>query len=480
MTRPSLHVRCDAIVQSILRSSTPSALSPPPLSRRSVPQTPRRSQSLVATSSTETNRSRSSSSSSDLPLSGLKVLDLSRVLAGPFCTQILADYGADVIKVEQPLVGDETRQWRTHGETQQKWRPEHNLMSLYFAAVNRNKRSVTVDLKTRKGVEVVKALASRSDVVVNNFLPGKMDELGLGYDALKSGNDRGLIYASVSGYGATGPSRDRAGYDAIALAEAGLLHITGDEKGGPTKPGVAIADLCTGLYTHGAILAALNLRQKTGLGCKIDASLFESSLSLLINVGLAALNLDLDQGPQRRRRGKRLGLGHPNLVPYGAFETKDQKMLFVAANNNRQWKGLCARLDVEGLWDDSRFSTNDGRVENRDEINGILEKRFREKPMDQWLKVLEGSGLPYGAINDVVDALEHPQATAREMVMDINDFEAARDGVLKLIGPAVKFDGLAMDVRIKPPLLGEHTDGVLADLGYGPAQIAEMRTAGVV
>ncbi|KAJ4509033.1 hypothetical protein HRR83_007295 [Exophiala dermatitidis] len=423
--------------------------------------------------------------SQDLPLSGLKVLDLSRVLAGPFCTQILADYGADVIKVEQPGQGDETRQWRTHGETQQKWRASTTgnqgqpTMSLYFAAVNRNKRSMTVDLKSPGGKEVVKALARRSDVLVNNFLPGKMEQLGLGYDELRRDN-KGLIYASVSGYGASGPSRDRAGYDAIALAEAGLLHITGDEEGGPTKPGVAIADLCTGLYTHGAILAALNQRHRTGVGCKIKASLFESALSLLINVGLAALNLDLDKGPSKRRRGKRLGLGHPNLVPYGGFETKDNKMFFVAANNNRQWKGFCARLGIDGLGDDVRFSTNDGRVENRDEINAILQKRFKEKTKDEWLAILEGSGLPYGAINDVVDALEHPQAKARDMVIDIDDFEAARDGVLKLIAPAVKFEGADMSVRIKPPLLGQHTDEILAGLGYGPAEVAELRTSGAV
>lgn len=433
-------------------------------------QVHRRRQSTATTSTTTTR---------NLPLSGLKVLDLSRVLAGPFCTQILADYGADVIKVEQPGVGDETRQWRTHGETQQKWRPECGLMSLYFAAVNRNKRSITLDLKSKKGVEVVKALARQSDVLVNNFLPGKMDQLGLGYDNLRKDNVK-LIYASVSGYGASGPSRDRAGYDAIALAEAGLLHITGDETGGPTKPGVAIADLCTGLYTHGAILAALNQRHNTGLGCKIEASLFESSLSLLINVGLAALNLDLDKGPEQRRRGKRLGLGHPNLVPYGGFETKDKKMFFIAANNNRQWKGFCARLGIEGLGDDSRFSTNDGRVEQRKEINAILQRRFREKTKDEWLALLEGSGLPYGAINDVVDALDHPQANARDMVVDVKEFESARDGVLKLIGPAVKFEGAAMDVRIKPPLLGEHTEQILADLGYSPAEVAEMRQAGAV
>lgn len=369
-------------------------------------------------------------------------------------------------------------------------------MSLYFAAVNRNKRSVTVNLKDKRGVEIIRKLVREGwgdgdgeakgkgvDVVVHNFLPGKMEGMGLGYEDLKAegfGGER-LIYAAVSGYGSTGPSAQRAGYDAIALAEAGLLHITGEEGGGPVKPGVAMADLCTGLYTHGAILAALQQRDRTGKGCLIEGSLFESSLSLLINVGLASLNLDTDQGPEKRRRGKRLGLGHPNLVPYGGFETKDKKMLFVAANNNRQWKGFCERMEIAGLGEDARFLSNDGRVENRVAINGVLQDKFREKTKEEWLAVFEGSGLPYGAINDPVDALEeHPQTVARDMVVEVDDFEAARDGVLRLIGPAMKFGGTKMNVRLKPPLLGEHTDRILSELEYGGAEIAELRESGVI
>ncbi|OAP59026.1 hypothetical protein AYL99_06323 [Fonsecaea erecta] len=422
-----------------------------------------------------------------LPLEGLKILDLTRVLAGPFCTQILADYGASVLKVEQPGVGDETRQWRTHHEAQ-KWKDQHRLMSLYFAAVNRNKKSVTVNFKDARGREIVARLARQwegtgVDVVVHNFLPGKMEGMGLGYEQLKQAMGEAgerLIYAAVSGYGPSGPSAQRAGYDAIALAEAGLLHITGEEGRPPSKPGVAMADLCTGLYTHGAILAALHQRDRTGKGCLIEGSLFESSLSLLINVGLASLNLDVDQGPEKRRRGKRLGLEHPSLVPYGGFETKDKKMMYVAANNNRQWKGFCGRMGIAAMAEDERFSTNDGRVEHREEINRILQEKFRAKTKDEWLAAFEGSGLPYGAINDVVEALEHPQAKARNMVVDVEDFEAARDGVLRLIGPAVKFEGAQMNVRLKPPLLGEHTEEVLAKLGYGSAEVAELRKSGVV
>lgn len=413
-----------------------------------------------------------------LPLSGLRVLDLSRVLAGPFCTQILADYGASVLKVEQPGVGDETRQWRTSGESQM-WKDEYPLMSLYFAAINRNKRSMTLNLKSKQGVEIVKRLARDSDVVVNNFVPGKMEEMGLGYDQMKQENPR-LIYASVSGYGADGPSRARAGYDAIALAEAGLLHITGEGHGPPSKPGVAIADLCTGLYSHGAILAALAQRERTGLGTKIEGSLFESSLSLLINVGLASLNLDRHKGAQGRRRGKRLGLGHPNLVPYGGFESQDGRMVYVAANNNRQWQGFCRILGVDGLGQDARFNTNDGRVEHRAEIDSILQKRFRQKTKHEWMQAFDGSGLPYGAINDVVEAVEHPQSHARNMVIEIEDFEAARDGVLRLLGSAIKFQDADMRVRINPPLLGQHTSEVLSTLGYDEAKILELRESGAI
>lgn len=419
-----------------------------------------------------------STATDSLPLSGLRVLDLSRVLAGPFCTQILADYGAEVLKVEQPGVGDETRQWRVANESPM-WKDDYPLMSLYFAAVNRNKRSVTLNLKSPEGVEIVKKLARESDVVVNNFVPGKMAAMGLGYEDLRRENER-IIYASVSGYGSTGPSKDRAGYDALALAEAGLLHITGEDGRPPSKPGVAIADLCTGLYSHGAILAAIAQRERTGVGCNIEGSLFESSLTLLINVGLASMNLDRDKEPKARRRGKRLGLEHPNLVPYGGFETKDKKMVYVAANNRRQWDGFCKRLQVEGLGENTRFHSNDDRVANREEINAILEKRFKEKTKDEWMQAFEGSGLPYGAINDVVEAVEHPQAQARNMIMEVEDFEAARDGVLRMIGPAMKFQGAKMGVRIKPPLLGEHTNDVLSELGYAASDITQLRKSGVI
>ena len=411
-----------------------------------------------------------SSSGSHLPLHGLKILDLSRVLAGPFCTQLLADYGADVLKIEQPGSGDETRVWRTTGEGV-FWKPEYPLMSLYYASINRNKRSCTINLKSKKGIEIVKQMIKESDVVVENFLPGKIDELGLGWDVVKELNPK-IIMASVSGYGPTGPSRERAGYDAIALAEAGLLHITGQPDGPPAKPGIAIGDLCTGLYMHGAILAALEGRRSTGVGCKLDASLFESSLSLLINVGLASLNL--------AKKGTRLGLGHPNLVPYGGYHTKDGRYMFIAANNNRQFTAFCKRIGRPEMSTDERFNTNDARVENRDELVRLINEHFSTKNLSEWLEIFEGSGLPYGAINDVNEALTHPQAEARNMVEEIDDFTSAAQGLLKTIAPAVKFGGMEMKARRKPPLLGEHTDEVLEEMGYGEEELASLRKDGTV
>jgi succinate--hydroxymethylglutarate CoA-transferase len=405
-----------------------------------------------------------------LPLHGLKILDLSRVLAGPFCTQLLADYGADVLKIEQPGTGDETRLWRTTGEGV-FWKPEYPLMSLYYASINRNKRSCTINLKSKQGVEIVKEMIRESDVLVENFLPGKIAELGLGWEVVKQVNPK-IIMASVSGYGPAGPSAQRAGYDAIALAEAGLLHITGQPDGPPAKPGIAIGDLCTGLYMHGAILAALEARRSTGLGCKLDASLFESSLSLLINVGLASLNLG--------KKGTRLGLGHPNLVPYGGYHTKDGRYMFIAANNNRQFSAFCKRIGRQEWSADERFDTNDGRVENRNELVRLINEHFSTKNLSEWLNIFEESGLPYGAINDVNEALTHPQAEARGMVEEIEEFTAAAQGLLKTIAPPVKFDGVEMKARRKPPLLGEHTDEVLGEMGYSEEDLVALRRDGVV
>lgn len=401
---------------------------------------------------------------------------------------------------------EETSKGAAGGGEAEALREKYKLMSLYFASVNRNKRSVTVDLKSDEGKALIRrfitewpssqpANAPGADILVHNFLPGKIEKMGLGYDIVSKWNPR-LIYASVSGYGSTGPMRTRAGYDAIALAESGLLHITGETRSGaePVKPGVAIADLCTGLYVHGAILAALQARQRTGRGDRVEGSLLESSMALMINVGLGAVNLDLEG--EKRRRGKKLGMGHASLVPYGGFETKDGRWFFVAANNNRQWRGFCEKLGAGDLAGDERFQSNDGRVEAREELNARLSEKFKRKTLAEWKNVFEGSGLPYGAVNDVVEALEMEQSVDRGMIREIEGLDASRSGTLKVLGSAVKFgnyprqvleasrkDGQVGigDVRIKPPLLGQHTDDVLSGvLGLEEDERQALRDKGVV
>ncbi|EEQ89495.1 CoA-transferase [Blastomyces dermatitidis ER-3] len=399
-------------------------------------------------------------------LHGFKILDLTRVLAGPFCTQILADYGADVIKVEQPGKGDDTRYWRTEGEGE-KWQTD--AISCYFACVNRNKRSVALNLKSQKGREILLDLVKVLDVVVENFVPGKMDELGIGYDVLSKINPA-VIHASISGYGAAGPYAQRAGYDIIAAAEGGLLHITGEADGPPTKPGIGLTDLCTGLYMHGAIMAALQARHRTGKGQKLDGSLFETQLSLLINVASSWLNMG--------QEAQRWGTAHPSIVPYEGFKTKDS-YLVLGATNNRQFGVLAERMGRPDLATDERFLTNDSRVRNRSELNNILYDLFKTKTTDEWLDVYENSGIPYGPINSLERVFTHTQTHAREMVKSI-DFDAAVDGIFKVVGFPVKFSNTEASVRSNPPLLGEHTDDVLKELGLSQEKLADLRREKVI
>ncbi|KAK2731795.1 hypothetical protein FQN55_004452 [Onygenales sp. PD_40] len=399
-------------------------------------------------------------------LHGFKILDLTRVLAGPFCTQILADYGADVIKVEQPGKGDDTRYWRMEGEGK-NWK--NDGISCYFACVNRNKRSITLNLKSEKGRQILLDLVKRVDVVVENFIPGKMDELGIGYETLSKINPS-LIHAGISGYGATGPYAQRAGYDIIAAAEGGLLHITGEADGPPTKPGIGLTDLCTGLYMHGAIMAALQARHRTGKGQKIDGSLFETQLSMLINVASNWLNMG--------QEAQRWGTAHPSIVPYEAFKTKDS-YLVLGATNNRQFAVLAERLGNPELAKDEKFQTNDSRVRNRVELNNILYGLFEAKTTDEWLEVFENSGMPYGPINSLEKVFSHTQAQARQMVKNIN-FDAAVGGDFKVTGFPVKFSDTEPSIRRSPPLLGEHTEEVLQEIGLSEGSLASLRKEKII
>ncbi|KAH8805078.1 dermal papilla derived protein 13 [Xylogone sp. PMI_703] len=409
----------------------------------------------------------SQSHSQEGALKGVKILDLSRVLAGPYCTQILADYGADVIKVEQPGKGDDTRSWRTKEEGV-AWKSDERI-SWYFASVNRNKRSMTLNLKHDAGREILLDLVKQADVVVENYIPGKLEELGIGYETLSKVNPA-IILASISGYGASGPYKKRAGYDVILAAEAGLLGITGEQDGPPTKPGVGLTDMCTGLYMHGAIVAALQARHRTGVGQRIDTSLFETQLSLLINIGLSWLNQHVEP--------TKWGTAHPSIVPYEAFTTKDS-YLVIGATNDRQFGVLCDRLNEPSLKLDARFQTNDARVLNRDELKRILDNHFASKTNEEWLAIFEGSGLPYGPINNMEKAFGHVQTQARKMIGTV-EFNAAKEGKIQLIGAPVKFSSTPTSVRLRPPLLGEHTDEILNQLGHNEESISDLRSKGII
>ncbi|XP_064455273.1 succinate--hydroxymethylglutarate CoA-transferase-like [Ornithodoros turicata] len=389
------------------------------------------------------------------PLAGIRILDLTRILAGPFCSMILGDMGAEVIKIEKPGSGDETRNWGP---------PFIGDQSCYFLAINRNKKGIAVDLKRPEGVDVVKKLAETCDVFVENYMPGKLDSLGLGYEDIKAVAPN-VVYCSISGYGSKGRYKDRAGYDVIAASMAGLLHITGPEGGDPCKVGVAMTDLATGLYAHGAILAALLQQKLTGTGQKIECNLFSSQVSLLVNVASNYLNAGIE--------GSRLGTSHESIVPYNAFQVSDG-YLTVGAASNHQFAVLCKVLDLTELLSDSCFKDNESRVKNRKKLTNILQARFKTKTTSEWLELFEGCGIPYGPINSIEQVFNEP--LAQDMVVKLQHKTA---GEISLVGPAVAFSDASNTVRSPPPLLGEHTDQVLSSV-LSLDQIRDLRTKKVI
>lgn len=391
-------------------------------------------------------------------LHGIKVLDLSRVLAGPSCTQVLADLGAEVIKVERPHIGDETRHWAP---------PKFNDdTSAYYATINRNKKSLTVDITTPAGQTIIKQLVADSDIVVENFKVGGLKKYGLDYDSLKQDNPR-LIYASLTGFGQTGPDAKRPGYDYIIQGLSGLMSITGPSDGEPHKVGVAVVDLFAGLQLTIGIQAALLARQKTGRGQHVDVALLDSALAMLANVGMNYLASD--------KVPPRLGNQHPNIVPYQVFEAKGASHFILACGNDSQFAKLCNVLGVD--WNtDERFMTNPQRVAHRELLCDELSKQFTEQPRSYWLEVLDKAGIPCGAIHNIAEALAMPQALAREMVVDFSK----QGSPVRALGNPIKLSASPITYRTPPPQLSEHTDSTLADLGYDSEMIAKLKADGIV
>lgn len=372
-------------------------------------------------------------------LDGIKVLDLSRVLAGPYCTMILGDLGAEVIKVEVPEIGDETRKWGP---------PFQNDVSAYYLCANRNKKSVTIDLKSEAGLQQIKQLVKESDVVINNFKTGTMKRFGLDYETLAEINEK-IVYCSITGFGETGPYKDMPGYDFIIQAMSGLMSITGNEESGPQKVGVAMVDVLTGLYANIGIQSALLEREKSGKGQKVDLSLYDSAVSSLINIG--SNYLMSSQIP------KRLGNSHANIVPYQTFTAKDGEMV-IAVGNDPQFKKLCRLMDTPNLAEDERFQTNPDRVSNRNQLIPILQKRFLDKTVEEWKTLCDANAIPCGPIQNLAEVYKDPQLNARNMFLTA---EHSTAGEIKMIGSPIKLSRTPVSLRESPPHLGEHNEEIL-------------------
>ncbi|KAK0812798.1 hypothetical protein LTR75_004744 [Friedmanniomyces endolithicus] len=417
-----------------------------------------------------------------LPLAGIRVLDMTRVLAGPYCTQILGDLGADVIKIEHPTRGDDTRAWgppyaaytehsgkQGSGESAYFLGTGINKSSAYSCKVNRNKKSLGLSFQHEAGVDILHKLAKDCDVLVENYLPGALKKYGMDYDSVAKINP-GLIYASITGYGQTGPYSSRAGYDVMVEAEMGLMHITGHRDGPPAKVGVAITDLTTGLYTANSVMASLLGRAKTGRGQHIDVALADCQIASLANIASSCL---ISGKPDTGR----WGTAHPSIVPYKGFKTSDGDIV-LGGGNDRLFGIMCGKLGKPEWSNDSRFITNADRVAHRDEMEDLIEGVTGTKTTQEWLDIFEGSGMPYAAINDVKSTLEHENTRARGMITEVDHPSC---GPVKLLSPPVKFSESKPSIRTAPPTLGQHTQEVLSEmLGMSDSDIEALKKDGVV
>ncbi|MGX8013578.1 CaiB/BaiF CoA transferase family protein [Mesorhizobium sp. ORM8.1] len=395
-----------------------------------------------------------------MPLDGVKVLDLSRVLAGPWATMTLSDLGADIWKVENLDGGDDTRAWSV---------PNYNGVSTYFLAANRGKKSIAIDLKKTAGLETVRDLARQADIVIENFRSGVADRLGVGYESL-SGINPSIIYCSISGYGKSGPESDRPGYDFVMQAECGLMSITGEQDGNPMKMGVAITDIACGMIATQAILAALYQRNGTGKGQFIDISLFECALNLLANLGSGYLNTG--ETPVR------MGNTHPTVVPYQVFETADGQFV-LAVGNDKQFSALCKHvIGRPAIPEDLRFKTAAARARNRSELIPLLAPCFQGSTSSHWISACNAAGIPAGMVRSVAEAMTSPSVAARNLVQTVH---SSKMGPVSLVGPAHGMEAQRGRSYVAPPMLGQDTDEVLSKvLGYEAERIRQLRQDGVI